>query len=188
MWKKVLCAAALGAAAAAASAETVWEFSYTGFLNRETNTFNPSLRFSGTFAGTDGDGNGELDITELTHFSWDDKLYVDRGGRPCGPSQCELHRFSYDLRLGQLNFASEWAYADEASRTSGSTVAGSQLSFFGYTPGGTIESNLLWTRDTRFVIDPPPIPEPATVTMLGIGLAAVGAYAARQRRSVRPLG
>lgn len=190
MWKKLLCAAALGAAAVSApvlaSAETVWEFSYTGFFDREADMFRPTLRFEGSFAGTDSDGNGELDITELTHFSWDNRLYVDRGGSPCGPSQCELNAFTYDLRMGHLNFASHWTYMDEASRSSGSTIAGSQLSYFGYTQGGSVTSNLLWTRDTRFDINPPPVPEPATVWLLGAGLAAVAGYASRRGRRSAP--
>ncbi|WEF35532.1 hypothetical protein [Pseudoduganella chitinolytica] len=181
MWTRLICAAALGAAAASASAETLWEFSYTGFHNREANVFDPTLRFSGAFSGTDADSNGELDITELTHFSWDNRLYVDRGGRPCGASQCELNGFTYDLRLGQLNFSSHWAYEDEASRSSGSTQAGAQLSYFGYTPGGSVSSHYLWTPATQFAINPPPIPEPAAIWLLGAGLATVAACAGRGR-------
>ncbi len=190
MFKELMCMAMLGALVVPASAQTFWQFGYTGFLYSKTNQFDPEHTEGGFFAGSDTNGNGLLEQAELTRFAWQQVLYVDVNNRwqECMMMECSLDGFRYDLRSGQLDFTSEWSYHDEMAYSTSTTIIGDRVYFYGSVGGGEGGSyTWLWTDQTRFNISPAPVPEPGQSPMLLAGLGVLGLTARRRRRG-RPGG
>lgn len=189
MWRKSLSGIILALAAAApAQADTLWNFSYTGFYSVQTGVFEPRWVESGHFRGEDVNLDGILSRSELTEFRWSFLDYLPGTGGYCGNGFfCELQQFSYTMD-GQLNFSTHWRYSDESpGRGSESgTVAGSEIWHASIGPGGSSLSRTLWTSATRFDITPPPVPEPAGGPMLLLGM--LGLAAAKAWQVLRPQG
>ncbi len=182
MLKKLACAAVLAVSAAGASAQTHWEFSYTGFEDQEMGVFDPSYRISGTFDGIDADLDGVLQHDEVSSFTLDGLEYiVDPDG--C-VSSCSLLSFNYGTHTGKLNFESSWIYVDDFNYSQTHVIAGVRSVHQGTNGSGEVFSETrAWTNQTTFVITPPvsPVPEPSTMAMLGAGLLAVGFFRRRER-------
>jgi hypothetical protein len=183
MVKSLMGILTLGAALAPASAQSVWQFSYTGFFLSLTDQFEAQRSERGLFAGSDDDGNGLLERPELTRFMWEQVDYIHpEGGHPCALLECALNEFSYDLRTGQLDFHSEWSYHDEMAFSRSRTVTGDRISFYGSVGGGEGSGYAwLWTDQTVFGITPAPVPEPTILPMLVAGAGVLGLAARRSR-------
>lgn len=178
---------------APAQAQDFWSFSYTGFLREEENRFDPDYRLEGSFNGDDADGDGVLELEELTSFWYEQNNFFARPEGGCYGSRCELKQFTYVLDGGGLFFDADYGYSDEASISSNRTITGiSHYSYSetGYRPPFSVYTETwLWTDQTRFVITPPPVSEPAIAMLLPAGLVLLaGARAARARRQRCTLG
>lgn len=175
---------------APAQAQDFWSFSYTGFLVEDENRFDPTYRLDGSFDGEDTDGDGVLELEELTGFWYEDHNFFGRPEGGCYGSRCELKQFSYDLDDGRLFFEADYGYSDEASISSNRTISG--LSHYMYSETGfrppffVSTETWLWTDQTRFAITAPPVSEPAFAMLLPAGLVLLaGARWARSRRQGR---
>lgn len=158
-----------------------WEFSYTGLFAthsfvhaREGSTysegFEPDTRITGRFSGEDSDGDGILEIGELTGFLVHGMDYFPCIESPSPYGRCGIRRFSYDLDK-ELDFSAGWSGADEFySGWAGSVTSGVGARDYSY--GYHYESNsyLYWTEQTRFDIVQLPVPEPASGAMAAAGL------------------
>ncbi|AVR99133.1 hypothetical protein C9I28_10455 [Pseudoduganella armeniaca] len=170
--------------ASAAPAESFWTYRYTGFLNADTQQFDAGATWGGYFRGTDRNADGIIQKAELSEFRWNyttAEIWSDR--EYCYMyNGCYLDQFSYDTRSGKLNFDFDAYIVDEHYSSSIDVVAG-QAYQSKYSGSSSREIDTWhWTAQTRFEITPAPVPEPATVWMLGAGLGALG-LAARRRRS-----
>lgn len=182
MLKQLACAAVLAVSAAGVSAQTHWDFVYTGFEHQETGIFDPSYRMQGSFDGVDADLDGILQHDEVTSFTLDGREYV-ADPENC-VSSCALLSFSYGTRSGTLNFESSWSYVDDFNYSQKYVKAGVRSVQQGENGSGEYFINsYLWTNQTTFWIDPAvaPVPEPSTMAMLGAGLLAVGLVRRRER-------
>ncbi len=183
MLKQLACAAFLAVSAAGVSAQTHWDFVYTGFEHQETGIFHPSLQIEGSFDGVDVDLDGILEHNEVTSFTLDMLEYVDNP-HGCTINECSLLSFSYGLGNGELNFESSSYYTDDFNYTYSSVIAGVRsVNQGGNGSGEFFTTTLVWTDRTTFLIDPAvaPVPEPSTMAMLGAGLLAVGLVRRRER-------
>ncbi|AVR95896.1 PEP-CTERM sorting domain-containing protein [Pseudoduganella armeniaca] len=184
MLKKMLCTAALLSTAIDVSAQTRWDFLYSGFQHEELGIFLPSATIEGSFTGKDADGDGVLQRGEITSFVIDQLELVDNPDG-CQITSCSLLAFSYALTSGKLNFESSWEYSDDFNYSSQHTVAGLQSTHIGVNGSGELSTTTLrWTDRTSFWINPPPVPEPSAAALLSVGLLAAGVYRRRwgQRR------
>ncbi len=182
MRKHLLCAVLLAAGAACAQAEeTTWHFTYQGFIDSATGLFDPDRQLTGTFRGSDGDGDGIIGAAELSYLSTGGYTYVAPFGEGCVDStspylRCHVDAFSYAL-TGQLDFsAGYYGYDEHTSGWSGDIVTGSHFghSRYGPLPDHNWSVRHDWTDQTTFRITPPPIPEPSAWLMLAAGLPVAG--------------
>jgi hypothetical protein len=182
MYKRLLSSAALALAfAVPVHAQTLWEFSYTGFSDGQT--FHPDYEMHGSFLGEDANHDGVLQQSELQNFVWNGIDYALDGSDYCYAFRCTLNGFSYSLD-GRLDFSTNWRYSDDHMASSGYTIAGVSDYRVGWAGNGPVSSSTLyWTEQTHFEITPPPVPEPGSAAMLGVGLlAAAGLRRLRLRR------
>lgn len=187
MSKRVLaaCAAICTGIALPAAAQDFWQFSYTGFLVKETGRFEPATRFDGSFRGSDANHDGALELGELETFWWNGYSYFESAYTGCYGAYCSLKAFRYDLGTGQLSFDAEWSYSDEAAYSKTTTITGLSHTFYGETgypaPTNGSTTTYLWTDQTRFAISPPPVDEPPALALLPAGLLLMGVL--RRRRA-----
>jgi hypothetical protein len=195
MWKRVLPVlfAAIASVGLPAQAQTdpnpAWTFSYTGFLDMDSMRFEPGYQLDGFFRGSDADGDGLLELGELSTFYWAYYSYFENPYTGCNGASCRLDDFRYDLRTGQLSFDAQSHYSDEASISTVHTVAGLSITWHGETgyrpPFSTFDSAWQWTDQTRFAISPPPVDEAPALALLPPGLLLLGALARRSTRQRR---
>jgi hypothetical protein len=178
--KHILPAALLLASVAAHAQTSHWTFSYSGFYDREAAVFLPDMTLSGAFAGVDANGDGVLDIGELTSLTIGTMDYVACAARSNTTWHCgaDSFRFSPD---GGLSFSvGEYGGDPEGWVGSGHLVTtGQALYDYQFNPDTTAEHHLDWTGATRLNVLSA-VPEPAPYAMLVVGLAGIGLY--RRRR------
>lgn len=187
MYKRLVPAMLAAGLLAPVQAQDFWSFSYTGFLLEEEDRFDPAYRLGGSFDGDDADGDGVLELNELTGFWYEGYDFFARPEGGCYGSRCELKQFTYALDGGRLFFDADYGYSDEASISSNRTITG--LSHYNYSetgyrpPFSVYTATWLWTHQTRFAITPPPVNEPAFGMLLPAGLVLLaGARIARRRQ------
>lgn len=178
--KKILPVLLLAAASSCAQAET-WTFTYQGF--HHSGAFDPDYRLQGSFTGLDHDSNGVIDLVELTVMEVEGGDYIGPGNG--SGVEYYLDSFSYAL-TGALQFSTRYYYSDGILRLAGSIISGDRIRVES-NHTGTGEDflrNYYWTDQTTFAISPPPVPEPSTYAMLGLGALLVGARL-RVKRAAR---
>jgi MYXO-CTERM domain-containing protein len=185
----------LAAGAWQAHAEPVsLAFTYTGLhVNRTTvhdlfgttttlDEFLPDAQVTGSFSGTDDDGDGVLEMDELDSFVTGTFDYVRCGDNPTRAAMCNFSYFSYVLADGALSFSSGWHGNDEFySGWGGWTVAGDEAVDYSYDLYSQTTYTLSWTDATRLSVRQlaPPVPEPAGAAMGIAGLVLLGALRRR---------
>lgn len=179
MWKRMVCAALVlaGASHLPARADTSWEFEYKGFeriVDTTDEGFFPGVTLGGLFAGYDHDGNGIIDFSEVTRFSWDGAEYA-KDALPhsgCPYDWCELQSFSYNIGTQTLQFSAayEQVFPDDEGLSSGKVIGGEYYDRYSVGGVGSIGHDLMyaWTDQTRFTISP--VPEPSGFAMSAAGL------------------
>lgn len=186
MITKILSAAVIATASAAADAAPLqlWDFSFTGFDDPATWTFRPDVVLSGSFAGSDLNGDGILGLSELVSFRIDGHEYIGCGTPSDSWFMCKLGSFSFSPAAG-LNFESSWHQLDQGLRDwAGVANTGGEYGLiYAPPPASAVAHPLQWSERTRFSITSA-VPEPGRAAMLGAGLLAVAAL--RRKRSAHP--
>lgn len=162
-----------------------WRFRFQGFLDGDTGIFLPDVRLEGNFSGNDGDGNGVIDMDELTGFTLAGHEYVHPNcSDPSSGFYCNLDAFSYRLN-GRMTFDATEAYYDVIGYANRYRAEDRIVSIV-YGFGGEEYTRVqYWTSQTTFTITPPLVPEPSMASLAVIGLIALARQycsAARQGR------
>lgn len=179
MFDKLLAAALMLGTAAGVSAQTRWDFAYSGFHYQEGDIFVPSARIDGSFEGSDANGDGILQRQEVTSFVVDTLEYVNNPDG-CRVSSCSLLDFSYGIRSGKLDFVSTWTYSDDFNYSVGRIETGKFSLVEGFNGSGEWSQSVYsWTEQTAFWINPAPVPEPASMVLLAAGVLVVGVWRRR---------
>jgi len=172
--------AALVCSTAAQAADQTWTFSFTGFYNEGTQSFDAGYSINGAFVGSDLNGNGSLDGSEISSFMVDGVQYANCANPGIPYFSCGLSDFSY--KQGALKFGTWMKSSDPEGFVSRGSVIKTYDQEYRYlvTPTGVTDSTMRWTSDTRFELTSA-VPEADTYAMLLAGLACLG-VAARRRR------
>lgn len=188
MLSKLICGTILVSAAAGASAQT-WNFGYTGFrfVGPYEDQFLPDARISGSFSGTDRNGDGDLSAAELTSFIVHSSNIDGADFTRCAQNSsfvfsCSLDAFSFGPK-GSLAFTVNWqGNSNEITRT-GRIVSGVDETLDVSTGGVFLYTDKwLWTKDTKLLISPPPVPEPPPAPMALAGLLALAGVTSKGSR------
>ncbi len=169
-----------GSACTAHAEPSAWNFSYTGFFVTSSTirpegdvyveSFEPAEQITGRFIGEDDDGNGILELGELSVFILEGRDYLPCIANPSPYGRCSIGSFSYG-QDGELDFSANWNSNDDffsswtSSMTSGVSARYVHSSLYSETT-----RMMYWTEETRFHIVAAPVPEPATGAMAVAGL------------------
>lgn len=185
MIKPLLCSAILLLSTAASADAPHWTFTYEGFFNAQTNTFDPDSELVGTFTGDDLNRDMRIDRSELTSLTIGTFDYVTCPYSYPIISSCNVSAFLFDLN-GNLDFALDGGWSDEngAGGIYHHIMTGDSVTRNVYgRHGRQMESIKYWTPETTLTILAP-VPEPAGYAMLGAGLLGLAAFS-RRRGSAR---
>jgi hypothetical protein len=188
--KRQLFFAALSFVCAAAHGQsTTWTFTYTGFYEQEQQRFVPDAVLTGSFTGSDLNGNGVIELRELS------SLVIPNLNYPLNVLactdvypvrfNCSTARFSYSAQAG-LDFRSISSSYDENDGHGEINDITTGLSWnestYSARFGSSDPHSYRWTDQTKLSVVSS-VPEPTEAAMLGLGLG-VGLLAAglRQRR------
>lgn len=184
--KKLLTTGALLLGCTCAHASPIsWDFSYTGFFDREANTFLADEAIHGSFRGNDLNGNGLLEKGELLSLVIGGLDYIACAGGSNAHYQCGATGFSFSPEAGLQFAVGSYGSDPEGWRGGGYLItSGEQIYSYDFDPSGTRERHLMWTADTRLTMIPH-APEPTTWAMLATGLLVLGWRARRAGRLTR---
>jgi opacity protein-like surface antigen len=197
----VLLAAALLLGSAPAHAQPVhWTFSYTGFQDQEAGVFQPDMVLAGAFSGDDADGDGVLEREELQSLRVGDLDYVACAAAGNASYHCGADSFLFSPAQGLSFSLGAWGSDPEGWVGGGHLIESGHMRYdYGFNPGGSSEQHLLWTEETLLRLAPlalatqsgsaadvprtnaAAVPEPATWTMIVLGLAGIGLWTRRRR-------
>jgi hypothetical protein len=192
MLSKLMCGAILASAAVGASAQT-WNFSYTGFtfLGPDRNEFLPDATINGSFSGTDRNGDGVLDATELSsfivHSFWNNDTEFTRCARDSNVySSCSLQAFSFRPK-DDLAFTVSWSGGDGfGSGWYGGIATGVWETVHTYNAATNSANGYsvgwLWSDQTKLVVSPAPEPSQAALTLAGLLVLGLARLPLTRRR------
>jgi len=165
---RILFGAGLLAASSLSSAET-WNFTYTGFHDTVANAFDAGRQLTGSFVGSDADGDGTIGRAEITSLVLQGQDFVACEAQSNEYWHCGAEAFSYSPG-GALAFSAGQYGSDPEGWVGGGHYFISGDGEYGYSfrPSQWEEWGWQWTGRTAFAISP--APEPATWTMLAAGL------------------
>lgn len=184
----LLLGSALGSASAAAQ-PIHWNFSYTGFYDREAATFLDGQQLRGTFAGDDANDDGTLDLAELTSLLIDGTDYAACATGAPG-AYCGTDRFAYSADGGLSFSLGSYGGDPEGLAGGGRLIATGDMDYaYRYDPTTNSERHLLWTDATRLVMQDAvltaaavgTVPEAPPWALLLLGAGAMGGLQRLQR-------
>ncbi|MQA20012.1 PEP-CTERM sorting domain-containing protein [Rugamonas rivuli] len=175
-------AASLICSTAAQAADQTWTFSFTGFYNDATQSFDNTYSIGGAFTGSDRNADGTIDGGEISSFIVDGVDYANCSNPGIPYFHCGLSAFSY--AHGALNFGTTMSSSDPEGIVSRGQEITSGVQEYRYmnAPSGWSDNTMHWTADTRFDLTSP-VPEADTYAMLLAGFATLGVLARRRRNA-----
>jgi hypothetical protein len=184
MLSKSLCGVIFASAAAGATAQT-WNFTYTGFTTYygqpTARVFDPNVTISGSFSGTDRNGDGTLSTPELSSFLIQSLGIKGKDFTRCAQdatpnNMCSLDAFSFSPQ-GNLAFTVKWnrPLGNEGGfGYNGGIESGVRESFNTYDRGDSFYAEWAWDPRTTLTISPAPVPEPPPAALALTGLLTLG--------------
>lgn len=177
-------AALLFASVAAHAQSSHWTFSYTGFYDREAAVFLPDMTLSGTFSGSDANGDGVLERDELGSLTIGTTDYVACAAGSNATYHCGADSFRFAPDSGLSFSVGEYGSDPEGWVGSGHIVTtGDSIFDYQFNPNASSEHHFDWTGATTLSVLSA-VPEPASYAMLAVGLAGMAAMALHRRRRV----
>jgi hypothetical protein len=193
MKHRIIVAGILLLSGALAHAQPIeWNFSYTGFYDREAAAFLDDRQLHGAFAGDDANGDGVLERSELTSLLVGDTDYV-----ACATSTptayCGADRFTWSIADGLSFSLGSYGGDPEGWAGGGHLITSGDMDYeYRYDPASSSEHHLMWTDATRLDMQDAAtragvmstVPEAPAWTLLLAGAGAMGALHRLQARRI----
>lgn len=183
-------ACALALCSALAQAQPIkLSFSYTGFYDRQADTFLPDRQLQGAFAGDDANANGVLELAELSSLTLGGIDYIACAATSSPYATCGADRFMFSAQDGLSFSLGNYGADPEGWAGGGHLITSGEMDYeYRYDPVASSEHHLLWTGDTRLALQDgsaqagvlATVPEAPVWAMLLAGAGAMGALQRRQ--------